>query len=50
MSASTFWPSTFFPIETKEVQQLKTESLPAKWSQKKYHVTDNITMVPTEKN
>ena len=48
LSALIFWPSTFFQIETKEVQKLKTESLPAEWSQKKYHETDNIKMIPTE--
>ena len=48
LSALTFWPSTFFQIETKEVQMLKTESLPAEWSQKKYHETDNIKMIATE--
>lgn len=48
LSALTFWPSTFFQIETKEVQKLKTESLPAEWSQKKYHETDNIKMIATE--
>ena len=47
-SALTFLPGTFFQIETKEVQKLKTESLPAEWSQKKYHETDNIKMIPTE--
>ena len=48
LSALIFWPSTFFQIETKEVQKLKTESLSAEWSQKKYHETDNIKMIPTE--
>ena len=46
LSALIFWPSTFFQIETKEVQKLKTESLPPEWSQKKYHETDNIKMIP----
>lgn len=38
----------FFQIETEEVQKLKTEKLLAEWSHMKYHVNDNIKMIPSE--